>query len=101
LHYEEWIIGKKSYAEVSKAYQAEGFRIGPHKAFQFARDTAQTRLMFYSEMENELAQALLLNPVGDFQTAVDTALADLQPGDRVAVLPHATSTIPYLDIITT
>jgi len=100
-HYEDWIIGKKSYAEVIEAYQAEGFRIGPHKAFQFARDTVQTRLMFYSEMEDDLSQALLLNPVGDIQTAVDTALADLHPGDRIAVLPHATLTIPYLDIITT
>ncbi len=100
-HYEDWIIGKKSYAEVTEAYQSQGFRIGPHKAFQFARDTAQTCLMFCSEMEDELAQALLLNPVGDFQTAVNTALADLKPGDRVAVFPHATSTIPYLDIITT
>ena len=100
-HYQDWIIDKKSYADVLEAYQAEGFRIGPHKAFQFARDTAQTRLMFYSDMEAELAQSLLLNPVTNFQKAVNSALEDLQPGDRVAVLPHATSTIPYLDIIKT
>ena len=84
-----------------KAYQAEGFRIGPHKAFQFARDTAQIRLMFYSDMDVDLAQSLLLNPVADFQEALDIALEDLQPGEHVAVLPHATSTIPYLDIIKT
>ncbi|MFN2234587.1 MAG: nickel-dependent lactate racemase [Anaerolineales bacterium] len=100
-HYQDWIIGKESYAEVLETYQAEGFRIGPHKAFQFARDTAQTRLMFYSDMEAELAQSLLLNPVPNFQAALNTALEELQPGDRVAVLPHATSTIPYLDIIET
>jgi nickel-dependent lactate racemase len=100
-HYQDWIAGKKSYAEVLEAYQAEGFRIGPHKAFQFARDTAQTRLMFLSEMGTELAQSLLLNPVADFQEAINTALEGLQPGDRIAVLPHATSTIPYLDIIMT
>jgi len=45
-HYEEWITGKESYIEVMQQFQAEGFRIGPHKAFQFARDTAQARLMF-------------------------------------------------------
>lgn len=101
LHYEEWILGKKSYAEVIEQYTAEGFRIGPHKAFQFARDTAQTRLIFCSEMTEELAQALLLNPIKDFQTAVSTALTNLQPGDRIAILPHATSTIPYLTEITT
>ena len=28
--------------------------------------------------------------------SVDAALADLQPGERVGLLPHAASTIPYL-----
>jgi nickel-dependent lactate racemase len=98
-HYEKWIKGKNSYAEVIKQYQAEGFRIGPHKAYQFARDTAQVRLMFCSEMDDRLARALLLNPVRDFQTAVDLALADLEPGERIAILPHATSAMPNLDII--
>lgn len=95
-HYEEWITGKESYIEVMQQFQAEGFRIGPHKAFQFARDTAQARLMFCSEMEDELAKALLLNPVKNLQIAVDQALADLKPSDRVGVLPRAASTIPYL-----
>lgn len=96
-HYEEWIVGKQSYAEVLLQFQAEGFRIGPHKAFQFARDTAQAQLMFCSEMDDDLARALLLNPVDDLQTAVDAALIDLPPGERVAVLPHAAATIPYRD----
>lgn len=100
-HYEEWIVGKKSYAEVLRQFQVEGFRIGPHKAFQFARDTAQAQLMFCSEMDDDLARSLLLNPVEDLQTAVDAALIDLLPGERVAVLPHAAATIPYRDEVTT
>jgi hypothetical protein len=40
---------------------------------------------------------LLLDPADDFQTAVDVALANLAPSERIAVLPHAASTIPYLD----
>ena len=75
-----------------EAYRQEGFRIGPHKAFQFARDTTEARLVFCSEMPDELANRLLLNPAEDFQSAVDAALAELDPGDRIAVLPHATST---------
>jgi len=82
--------------EVMQQFQAEGFRIEPHKAYQFARDTAQIRLLFCSEMENELAQMLLLNPIKNLQIAVNMALADMQPGERVGVLPYATSTIPYL-----
>ena len=70
--------------------------IGPHKAYQFARDTAQARLMFCSELEEELAKRLLLNPVKDLQRAVNTALDDLQMGNRVGVLPYAASTNPYL-----
>ena len=95
-HYEEWMHGKQSYEDVLQTFKAEGFRIGPHKAYQIARDASRLRLMFYSEMEEAFARALLLNPVQNLQTAVDLALADLQPGDHVGILPHASSTIPYI-----
>ena len=94
-HYEDWTLGKRSFAEVIEQFRVEGFRLGPHKAYQIARDASQIRLMLYSDLDDNLARALLLNPVKDFQTAVDAALADLQPGERVGVLPHAASTIPY------
>ena len=94
-HYEDWMAGKLSYAEVIEQFQLEGFHIGPHKAYQIARDASKFHLMFVSEMDKNLMEALLLNPVRDFQTAVESALAGLQPGERVGVLPHAASTIPY------
>lgn len=95
-HYEDWMGGKRSYAEVLACFRAEGFRIGPHKAYQIARDAARVRLLTCSEMDEALADKLLLNPVRDLQAAVDLALAGLQPGERVGILPHAASTIPYL-----
>jgi nickel-dependent lactate racemase len=95
-HYEAWMVGKQSYAEVLQSFEAEGFRIGPHKAYQIARDASRLRLLLCSEMYEAQAQALLLNPVHDLQSAVDMALADLQPGERIGVLPHASSTIPYM-----
>jgi nickel-dependent lactate racemase len=94
-HYEAWMQGKTSYAEVVAQFNAEGFRIGPHKAYQIARDASRVRLLFCSEMDESLSRALLLNPVGDLQSALDLALADLTPGERIGVLPHASSTIPY------
>jgi len=96
-HYEDWALGKRSFAEVIEQFRVEGFRIGPHKAYQIARDASQIHLMLRSELDENLARALLLNPVKDLQTAVDVALADLQPGERVGVMPHAASTIPYQD----
>jgi lactate racemase len=96
-HYEGWMLGKRSYDEVLERFRAEGFRIGPHKAFQIARDASKMRLLMCSEMDDDLSRALLLNPVKDLQTAVDLALPDLQPGERIGVLPHASSTIPFIE----
>jgi len=95
-HYEKWIRGKKSHQEVVESFKTEGFRIGPHKAYQIARAALKMRVMLYSEIDNVLSKSLLLTPSRDFQESVDNALADLHPGDRIGVIPHAASTIPYI-----
>ena len=94
--YEAWMQGKQSYAEILQQFSGEGFRIGPHKAYQIARDASQVRLLFCSEMEEAFSRALLLNPVSDLGSALELALADLQPGERIGILPHAATTIPYV-----
>lgn len=96
LHYETWMQGKHSYAEVLQSFQAEGFQIGPHKAYQIARDASRVRLLFCSEMDERRSNALLLNPVHDLQTALEMAVASLPAGERIGILPHASSTIPYI-----
>jgi hypothetical protein len=88
---------KNSNAEVLKCFSAEGFHIGPHKAYQIARDASQVHLLFCSEMDSQIASSLQLNPVQDLQTAIDLCLADMQPGEHIGILPHASSTIPYID----
>ena len=96
-HYDEWMPGKTSYADVFQHFSAEGFRIGPHKAYQIARDASKVNFMFYSEMDINVSKALLLNPVTDLQAALDAVLANFQPGEHVGFLPHASSTIPYVE----
>jgi len=95
-HYEAWALGKKTYAEVIEKFNAEGFHIGPHKAYQIARDASQVHLMTCTEMDHELARALLLNPVTNLQTAVNIGLEHLKEGEPIGILPHAVSTIPYV-----
>ena len=95
-HYEDWVLGMQSSQDVLDRFHAEGFRVGPHKAFLIARDSSKARLMFVSELEPQLAQSLLLSPAKDLQSAVDLALNTLLSGERIGILPHASSTIPFL-----
>jgi nickel-dependent lactate racemase len=95
-HYEEWIHGKISNKEVIQQFSEEKFRIGPHKAYQIARDAAKIRLQFYSEMSTDFSKTLLLNPIKNLQRAVDLATAELKSGEHIGFLPHASSTIPYV-----
>ena len=95
-HYEEWMLGKKSYQEVIESFCGGDFRIGPHKAYQIARDASRVQLLFCSEMREDFSRALLLNPVKDLQSALDLALLNLKPGARIGVMTHASSTIPLV-----
>jgi lactate racemase len=94
--YEDWMVGRTSHRQVLEDFTAEVFRIGPHKAFQIARDALRVKLRFFSEMDRGKACDLLLNPETDLQEAVDKSLTDLAEGERVGVMAHAASTIPYL-----
>ena len=65
--YEEWILapGMTSHAAVLERYGREGFRIGPHKAWQLARDGSRVRVLFLSDMAPTYRR-LLLEPVASW-----------------------------------
>jgi nickel-dependent lactate racemase len=69
--YEQWMQGKTSFQDVFAAFEREGFQIGPHKAFQIARDASQVRVLLISEMPADFVRSLLLTPV----SCLDDALA--------------------------
>ena len=96
--YEKWMAAHAfiSHEAVLDAYAAEGYRIGPHKAWQIARDATRVNLMFMSAMPRDLAEKLLLNPVASLDEAVGCALAALPGRARIAVMPFANATIPVL-----
>jgi nickel-dependent lactate racemase len=92
--YEAWMSGMRSYDEVLAEFEREGFQIGPHKAFQIARDAARVRAILVSEMAPELVQHLLLTPAKTIDEALELALPELPAHARVAIMPKASSTIP-------
>lgn len=105
--YEEFMAdpAMTSYEAVLARYQREGYRLGPHKAWQIARDASRVRLRFVSDMAPDFARHLLLNPVADrpgqspqeqLTQTVARALAELPVGGRIGVMPWANATIPFL-----
>jgi lactate racemase len=96
--YEEWVgqPGITSHADVRARFAAEGYRIGPHKAFQIARDASRVAVRWHTAMAPEAAARLLLEPAADLQAAIDEAVGRLAPGSRIGVLPRANATIPVL-----
>jgi len=101
--YEAYVQQMSSHTQVLERFSQDGFRVGPHKSFQIARLATQFGIVLVSEIPPELAQKLLLNSAKSVQQAVDGALTKegglgTRPDGavRIAVLPHATSTIPIL-----
>jgi nickel-dependent lactate racemase len=96
--YERWMLEGQfeNHQAVLDRYATEGYRIGPHKAWQIARDAVRVRLLFVSAMPEELARRLLLNPCASLDAAVSAAMADLPENARIAVMPFANATIPVL-----
>lgn len=95
--YERWMAGKTSYRQVFDTFEREGFRVGPHKAFQIARDAAKVRVLLLSDMPDEFVRYLLLNPVDSLAAALEIALADLPPEAHIGVMPLANATVPVLE----
>jgi lactate racemase len=96
--YEAWISdGKKhSHEDVFAHFKAEGFRVGPHKAYQISRDASRFRVLFITEMPPDFVRQLLLEPMPDLQRALDTALVSLPTDAHIGLMPYANSTIPSL-----
>ncbi len=94
--YEEWVGGMPSHQAVLERFQREGFRIGPHKAFQIARDAAGRRLLVVTDMPQGLAEKLLLTPCPNLEAALAISTRDLAAGSRIGVMPWANATIPTL-----
>ncbi len=91
---EQWMEGMPSHAAVMERFQHEGFRVGPHKALQIARDASRVRVLWVSEMSPDFVRRLLLMPCHHLDEALSLTRGALSPGARIGVMPAANSTIP-------
>jgi nickel-dependent lactate racemase len=88
----QFMQDKHSFTQVMQDFSKMPFQIGPHKAYLIARQGLQFNLFLQSCMPDELVQQLLFTAVHSARQFFDM----VSPcGKIVAVLPYATSTLPY------
>ncbi len=92
--YEQFVNQVSSHQEAITRFKEMGFRVGPHKAYQIARDAIRIQVILVSSMDVGRVRKLLLAPAADIQSAIQQAFALLPPNPRIAILPRATNTIP-------
>ncbi len=94
--YEAWMNDVSSHEKVIKRFEQEGFRVGPHKAFQIARDASRVRVLLFSEMPPDSVRRFLLAPIAELNEAIALTLKRIEPKARIGVMPRANETIPCL-----
>jgi nickel-dependent lactate racemase len=94
--YEAWLQDMSTNEQVLARFEGEEFRVGPHKAYQIARDAVRLRVLLVSNMAPERVRRLLLTPVDDIAQALEWTFPRLPAGARIGLLPQASATIPYL-----
>ena len=96
--FEEFMEDVTSPAAALEKFRLQGFRVGPHKAFQVARDAMRVRIILLSQLPSQQVERFLMTPAGSMDEAIAQAMVFLPPTPveniRIAVLPRATSTIP-------
>lgn len=98
--YEYWLsmmqlhFGADPNRAIIDRFKAEGFRVGPHKAYQIARDSVDRRVLWVTDLPNPAQFALHGMP--SLRAALTYAL-DADPTIRhVGIMPYANATIPVL-----
>ena len=94
--FEEFMDGISSCEEAFIKFEKIGFRVGPHKAFQIAREAIEKKIIMVSEMKPELVKKWFIEPSNSIEKAIKIAF-ELNPNiKRIAIMPGATNTISLL-----
>jgi lactate racemase len=94
--YEAFMQDIHAFPEVFEKFKREGFRVGPHKAFQVAREGLRIQIVVVSDMDAKLVSKLLLTPAVDLNEAFAKVQGGISPATQIAVMPRATNTIPII-----
>ncbi|HWQ03911.1 MAG TPA: nickel-dependent lactate racemase [Longilinea sp.] len=94
--FESLMGGSSSPADVLQKFDRVNFQVGPHKAFQFARELVRIHVILLSKMPADIVRKLLLIPARSPADAIQLSMDILSNIARTAILPRAINTIPLI-----
>lgn len=94
--YVDFMEGITSFEEARDKLFKEGFRVGPHKSFQFGLIAERISYKIKTDIDDAMMNRLLLVKIDDFQEAVNQSILSFNSPPRIAIVPFATATIPQL-----
>jgi len=92
---EEFLVDINSPTDVISKFKREVFRVGPHKAFQIAREAVRINLVLLSTLPDILAKKFFFTPTDNLSQILTHIQARLPENARIGVMPSATHTIPF------
>jgi nickel-dependent lactate racemase len=96
--FEEYAAKAESYQTIIQDFQEGYFRVGPHKAYQIARDAVRVNIILVSDIPPTLVKQWKLTPSTPdlLQPLINWISARLPADARVAVMPASTRTMTEL-----
>jgi nickel-dependent lactate racemase len=92
--FEDFMFSVNTPEKAMEQFMLREFVVGPHKAFQFARELIRVKVILVSGLDSELVKKLMLIPAANIQDAISKARTLVSPNPAFAILSHATNTIP-------
>ncbi|PKO00676.1 MAG: hypothetical protein CVU42_02285 [Chloroflexi bacterium HGW-Chloroflexi-4] len=94
--YIDFMQGVSSHTDAQAKMVQSGFRVGPHKALQFALIANRINFKIKTEINDSLMKELQLLKVENLQETINQTIRSYTSPPRIAVVPYATATIPQL-----
>ena len=93
--FEDYIRNAESFQSIINDFSQGFFQIGPHKAFQIAREAQRVSITLVSDLPSRAVEKWKLRPgkPEEISSIIKTITANLQPNSKIAILPAATRTM--------
>lgn len=97
--YEDFVTSAKSNQAIMQKFKEGFFKVGPHKAYQIAKDAQRVNIILVSDIHPEVVKQWKLTPSKPdlLEPLLRWVQGKLPPNPRIAIMPSATHTMPEVN----